>query len=119
MSPATSAVLEERAAMAHAGVLGYGISPRPQRRREALAVTLMELDPRDVVDGVLLENGLFLAPDPTPVGSMRELCPHCEGVALQLVLRRHHVKRSHLFCEHCTRCYDAQCEGGYSILGIV
>ena len=79
----------------------------------------MELDPREVVDGVVLDNGMFLAPDPTPVGAMREVCPHCEGVALQLVLRRHHVKRSHLFCEQCTRCYDAVCEGGYSILGIV
>ena len=119
MSPAASAVLEERSARAHAGNLGIGISSRPQRRRERLDITLMELDPREVVDGVLLDNGMFLAPDPTPVGAMREVCPHCEGVALQLVLRRHHVKRSHLFCEQCTRCYDAVCEGGYSILGIV
>ncbi|WP_083444778.1 hypothetical protein [Herbaspirillum rhizosphaerae] len=119
MSPATSAVLEERSARAHAGTLGIDISPRPQRRRERLDITLMELDPRDVVDGVLLENGMFLAPDPTPVGAMREVCPHCEGVALQLVLRRHHVKRTHLLCAQCTRCYDAVCEGGYSILGIV
>ena len=119
MSPAASAVLEERSARALSGNLGIDIPPRPQRRRERLAVTLMELDPRDVVDGVLLENGMFLAPDPTPVGAMREVCPHCEGVALQLVLRRHHVKRSHLFCTQCTRCYDAVCEGGYSILGIV
>jgi len=119
MSPATSAVLEDRAIVAHAGALGYGISPRQQRRRAALAITLTELDPREVVEGVLLENGQFQAPDPIPVGAMREQCPYCEGVALQLVLRRQHVKRSHLFCEHCTRCYDARCEGGYSILGIV
>lgn len=120
MSPAASAVLQERAAVAHAGALaGLGISARPQRRGERLNITLMELDPREVVEGVVLENGMYLAPDPIPVGTMRETCPHCEGVALQLVLRRHQVKRSHLFCKHCTRCYDAMCEGGYSILGIV
>jgi hypothetical protein len=119
MSPAASAVLEERSARAHAGTLGIGISSRPQRRRERLDITLMELDPREVVDGVLLENGMFLAPDPIPVGAMREVCPHCDGEQLQLVLRRHHVKRSHLFCKQCTRCYDAVCEGGYSTLGIV
>ncbi|WP_034299190.1 hypothetical protein [Herbaspirillum sp. RV1423] len=119
MSPATSAVLEERAARTYAEAPGIDISPRPQRRREHLQVTLMELDPREVVDGVVLDNGLFLAPDPIPVGAMRETCPHCDGVALQLVLRRHQVKRSHLFCTQCTRCYDALCEGGYSILGII
>lgn len=118
MSPATSVVIEERAAVARSGAPGPGFSPAPQRRHQPLDITLAELDPRDVTDGVLLDNGQFLAPDPTPVGAMRETCPHCHDVALQLVLRRHHVKRSHLFCEQCTRCYDALCKG-YSILGIV
>lgn len=118
MSPAPSDVIEDSTVVAPAGVSGAAIFPRPQRRHERLTISLTELDPREVTDGVLLDNGFFLAPDPTPVGAMRETCPHCQGIALQLVLRRHHVKRSHLFCAQCTRCYDAMCNG-FSILGIV
>jgi len=130
MSPATFAVMEDRAATAHFGnhpgpVINAGSLPVPtpysplQRRRTRLDISLFELDPREVVDGVMLDNGMYLAPDPIFVGTMRETCPHCDGVALQLILRRHQVKRSHLFCTQCTRCYDALCEGGYSILGII
>ncbi|MFJ9452415.1 MULTISPECIES: hypothetical protein [unclassified Herbaspirillum] len=117
MSPASVAT-EDRSSI-YTSAIGVNLPPRPHRRRERLDITLLEIDPREVVDGMVLDNGMFLAPDPIPVGTMRETCPHCEGVALQLVLRRHQVKRSHLFCDHCTRCYDALCDGGYSILGIV
>jgi len=82
-----------------------------------MRLSLVELDPREVVEGVLTEQG-FMATDVVPVGPMREVCPHCPGVALQLVLRHHHVKRSHLFCRVCTRCYDALGESGQSILVI-
>jgi len=88
-----------------------------EHRRKPLLLSLVELDPREVVDGVMTEQG-FLAPDVMPVGPMREACPHCPGVALQLVLRHRHVRRSHLFCRVCTRCYDALADTGQSALTI-
>ncbi|WDZ96279.1 hypothetical protein Herbaro_00415 [Herbaspirillum sp. WKF16] len=90
---------------------------RYEHRNSPLLLSLVELDPRDVVEGVMTEKG-FLAADVVPVGPMREACPHCAGVALQLVLRHRHVKRSHLFCRVCTRCYDALNDGGHSVLTI-
>ncbi|EJM97068.1 hypothetical protein [Herbaspirillum sp. YR522] len=86
-----------------------------EHRHQPLLLALVELDPCEVVDGVMTEQG-WLAPDVVPVGPMREACPHCSGVALQLVLRHRHVKRSHLFCRVCTRCYDALTDGGQSAL---
>jgi len=86
-----------------------------EHRRKPTVLSLVELDPREVIDGVMTEAG-FLAADVMPVGPMREACPHCPGVALQLVLRHRHVKRSHLFCRVCTRCYDALTGAGHSAL---
>jgi hypothetical protein len=88
-----------------------------EQRRKPVLLALVELDPREVVDGIMTEQG-FLAPDVVPVGPMREACPHCPGVALQLVLRHHHVKRAHLFCRVCTRCYDALTDAGQSALAL-
>lgn len=93
------------------------VSPRYEQRASLLLLSLVELDPREVVEGSMTEKG-FLAADVVPVGPMREACPHCTGVALQLVLRHRHVKRSHLFCRVCTRCYDALNESGHSVLTI-
>lgn len=84
------------------------------RVRRATLLELVELDPRLVVDGRATPEGLS-APPVTPVGTMRELCPHCQ-TPLKLVLRYRHVIRSHLYCEHCTRCYDALHEDGRSAL---
>ncbi|MFL9926882.1 hypothetical protein PQR62_21605 [Herbaspirillum lusitanum] len=84
-------------------------------RSTPLTLSLIELNPQDVVEGLMTEKG-FVAAEVTPVGPMREACPHCSGVALQLVLRHRHVKRSHLFCRVCTRCYDAVTENGHSVL---
>ncbi|NUU04328.1 hypothetical protein [Herbaspirillum robiniae] len=91
------------------------IAPRYEQRASPLLLSLVELDPREVIEGVMTEKG-FLAADVVPVGPMREACPHCPGVALQLVLRHRHVKRSHLFCRVCTRCYDALNDHGHSVL---
>lgn len=96
---------------------GGRATPRAEQRNSPLLLSLVELDPREVADGVMTEQG-FLVADIVPVGPMREACPHCPGVALQLVLRHRHVKRSHLFCRVCTRCYDALNESGYSVLTI-
>lgn len=76
--------------------------------------SLVELDPRQVVTGLMVADGLA-AEDVMPVGQMRELCPHCD-VPLQLVLRANNVIRTHLFCEQCTRCFDAVYPGGGSAL---
>lgn len=96
---------------------GQRVSTRYEQRAAPLLLSLVELDPRDVVEGVMTEKG-FLAADVVPVGPMREACPHCTGVALQLVLRHRHVKRSHLFCRVCTRCFDALNDGGHSVLTV-
>ncbi|MBP0599039.1 hypothetical protein J8I26_13030 [Herbaspirillum sp. LeCh32-8] len=96
---------------------GQRVTARYEQRTSPLLLSLVELDPREVVEGVMTEKG-FLAADVVPVGPMREACPHCPGVALQLVLRHRHVKRSHLFCRVCTRCYDALNDGGHSVLTV-
>ncbi|MEO8119187.1 MAG: hypothetical protein ABI606_07675 [Rhodoferax sp.] len=76
---------------------------------------LIELDPRQVVKGVEVADGI-VAEDVMPVGQMRENCPHCIDSPLQLVLRANNVIRSHLFCEQCTRCFDALYPDGSSAL---
>ncbi|MBI3286121.1 MAG: hypothetical protein HYZ65_14905 [Burkholderiales bacterium] len=79
--------------------------------------TLLELDPRDVIDGVMVDAG-YQSEDAPSAGSMREQCPYCSGVALQLILRYRYVKRTHLFCTCCTRCYDALYPDGTSALAL-
>lgn len=78
---------------------------------------LVQLDPREVIEGVMLEEG-FQSEDAPSAGSMREHCPYCSGVQLQLILRYKFVKRSHLFCSNCTRCYDALYPDGSSALAL-
>ncbi|MFZ6742229.1 hypothetical protein ACO0LC_03275 [Undibacterium sp. JH2W] len=78
---------------------------------------LLQLDPRDVIEGVMLKEG-FQSEDAPSAGNMREHCPHCSGVQLQLILRYKFVKRSHLFCSSCTRCYDALYPDGTSALAL-
>jgi len=138
MSPATSSGREERVSMPplpasmpssftlntlakfSAGTLPVNMPPYTRDPRPSVLIdgSLFELDPREVVDGVLIGDKTFFAPDPIFVGSMRETCPHCHNQQLQLVLRRHHVKRAHLFCTQCTRCYDVLGANGASFLDI-
>lgn len=86
-----------------------------RRNPYAPEFTLIELDPRDIIDGIQLEQG-YASEDAPHSGSLRETCPYCPGVPLQLVLRFRHVKRSHVFCRSCTRCYDALYPDGTSAL---
>jgi len=76
-----------------------------QERRESSNphFTLVQLDPRCVIHGSQQENGYFTE-EITPAGTMREVCPHCDNVPLQLILRYKHVIRAHLLCPQCTRC---------------
>ncbi|MDP2368108.1 hypothetical protein [Rhodoferax sp.] len=86
------------------------------RVRRATALDLIELDPRLVIGGEVTPTGLS-APPVMPVGTMREACPHCHA-PLKLVLRYKHVIRSHLYCDQCTRCYDAVYANGRSALAL-
>ena len=86
------------------------------RVRRATALDLVELDPSLVTDGEMTPDGLS-APPVTPVGTMREACPLCHA-PLKLVLRYRHVIRSHLYCDQCTRCYDAVYANGRSALAV-
>jgi hypothetical protein len=90
--------------------------PTPRSRANGVKLfSLLELDPRLVVDGVRVAAG-FIAENVLPVGQMRETCPYCTDAPLQLVLRANNVIRTHLFCEQCTRCFDAIDPDGRSAL---
>jgi hypothetical protein len=93
-----------------------------QNRREGEAppvLTLLELDPADVIEGVRVEQGYLLKEAPMTFGAMRERCPVCQDVPLELVLRQGRVKLAHLFCKKCTRCYDARYADGSCALTLV
>jgi hypothetical protein len=103
--------------MIHASIYSSSSTILQSERRNTSAplFTLLEVDPRDVVDGKIID-GWYYAENVQAAGHMRERCPYCGDVALQLVLRYRHVKRSHLFCPCCTRCYDALYPDGTSAL---
>ena len=91
---------------------------RGMRARDTAKLALVEVDPQAVVDGTVVD-ACFVADDVALAGKMREHCPYCGNVPLQLVLRYQHVIRSHLFCENCTRCFDAFYEDGSSALAFL
>lgn len=82
-------------------------SPAGEKRRGDTNFLLVPLDPQTVVDGRPVGDGCYLADSIVMTGSVRETCPECKTVHLKLVLRQMHVKKAHLFCEQCTRCFDA------------
>lgn len=86
-----------------------------RRSPSSSSLILQELDPTLAIAGEIIGDCLLL-PDIQSVGSMRECCPHCGDEALQLHLRYRHVKRSHLFCNRCHRCYDALHPDGSSAI---
>lgn len=88
-----------------------------RRNRDVSFFTLKQLAPWEVVDGVMQEHG-YASEDAISSGKMREVCPYCDNVPLDLILRYKHVKRAHLFCEKCTRCFDALYPDGTSALAI-
>lgn len=71
-------------------------------------LVLVELDPEELVNGVRLHEG-YQVEEVSSFGRVREVCPACKDVHLCLVLRQKNVRMEHLFCERCTRCYDACC----------
>ena len=91
------------------------MNPPERRNNTRTQLKLCELDPTLAIAGEIIGDCLLL-PDIQSVGSMRECCPHCGDEALQLHLRYRHVKRSHLFCNRCHRCYDALHPDGSSAI---
>ena len=89
-----------------------------QRLGGSTVLALVELDPRVAVEGVLVD-ACFVADEVQLAGQMRERCPACGDVPLQLVLRYQHVIRSHLYCQQCTRCFDARFPDGRSALSFL
>lgn len=93
------------------------VSGADKREDDTLLVTLIGLDPSTVVEGVRSKNG-FVGADVAFAGKMREICPVCMNTNLQLVLRQVSVKRSHMFCPQCTRCFDAIYADGTTALAL-
>ncbi|HEY8027673.1 MAG TPA: hypothetical protein VIF60_24245 [Burkholderiaceae bacterium] len=70
---------------------------------------LLEVERASVVDAISPDSGAGSQYDTVfAMGTMRELCPHCNSTHLQLILRQKRVRHAHLFCDHCERCYDAR-----------
>jgi NAD-dependent dihydropyrimidine dehydrogenase PreA subunit len=92
-------------------------SPPALEKRDVAVEGLMlvELDPAAIVDGVRCDEA-YVTEDITTCGAVRETCPVCEGVHLQLVLRQKNVHVEHLLCPQCTRCFDACLPNGASAL---
>jgi hypothetical protein len=89
---------------------------RPERETTGRASMLLsELDPHWVVNGVK-SDGKIVANGANSIGHVREKCPYCGDVSLQLVLRYRSVIRSHLYCGKCMRCFDALYPDGRSAL---
>lgn len=77
------------------------------RRGLAAPFSLRELDPHLVLAESVPDSGIMVQEDTVSAGRMRELCPYCGDIPLQLALRSKHVIRPHLYCDKCTRCFDA------------
>ncbi len=89
-----------------------------EKRQEACPLlTLVVLDPTTVVDGVRFHD-CYMAGDVIFAGELREICPVCADTHLQLVLRQEFVKRPHMFCRQCTRCFDGCYPDGTSALSV-
>jgi hypothetical protein len=86
-------------------------SPMLDHRKNDADLLLVEIAPFEAVDCVRVADG-YLAGDIVVTGGLRECCPACQTEHLKLVLRQEHVKRAHMLCERCTRCFDARYPDG-------
>lgn len=83
------------------------VPSRDTRQGLAAPFSLVELNPQLVLNDAVLESGIMTEGDVACGGRMRELCPYCGDIPLQLALRSKHVVRTHLYCDKCSRCFDA------------
>jgi hypothetical protein len=90
---------------------------REQRHSDGDMPVLMlkDLAPSEVVAGDRLDH-LYATEEVSSCGIMRETCPVCNEAHLRLVLRQNNVRVSHLYCPHCSRCFDACYPDGTSAL---
>ncbi len=86
------------------------------RHNDADLLVLIPLDPLTIVNGAPVAEGCLVEGPIVMAGTIRETCPACKTVHLKLVLRQKHVKQEHVFCEQCTRCFDARYPDGSSAL---
>lgn len=93
-------------------------APADKRQYDTNLFVLIELDPMTVVDCEPVAGGCYLAEPIVMSGEMRETCPVCKTAHLKMVLRQKRVKQAHMFCEQCTRCFDACYPDGTSALSI-
>lgn len=84
-----------------------GAQSLPVKRNVLAPFTLVELDPKSVLHAGQVDSGFMAQEDISSAGKMREACPYCGDVSLRLALQGKQVIRTHLFCEKCTRCFDA------------
>lgn len=63
------------------------------RRELAAPFSLVELDPHLVLAESAPDSGIMAQEDAVSAGRMRELCPYCGDVPLQLALLSKHVTR--------------------------
>jgi hypothetical protein len=92
-------------------------SPMLDHRKSEIDLLLIEIEPFEVVDCVRVDGG-YLAGAIAVTGGMRECCPACKTEHLKLVLRQEHVKRAHMLCERCTRCFDARYPDGSAVFAL-
>jgi hypothetical protein len=83
---------------------------------KATKLVLIELEPGSVVDPIELgdeHSGKIVTS-----GKMRETCPKCKDVHLQLVLLQKNIKMAHLLCTKCAACFDVRYTNGASALAL-
>lgn len=76
---------------------------------------LRELNPLVVLDNLDGEQAPLTL---LTFGSVREICPKCQGCNLKLVLRQTSVRMAHLFCAECESCFDARYANGEPALSL-
>lgn len=86
-----------------------------KRKHQAAQLMFRQLDPCCIMNGTVTNFG-YATPNFVVAGETRETCPECETTHLKLVLLQPGVKRTHLFCTTCTRCFDACYADGSSAL---
>ncbi len=91
----------------------HPVHGRRQRHPED-SLLLTELSPHIVIDH--RDDGKPV--NLTTFGTVRETCPKCMQMHLNLILRQRNVRTAHLFCAECQSCFDAHYPSGASALTI-
>ncbi len=79
-------------------------------------MVLTELDPDSFNDHIQLDDER--PGEIVTSGKMRETCPKCKDVHLQLILRQENIKTAYLLCPTCSSCFDVQYSDRASALSL-